>query len=107
LPGLDATPEPHDLVCCIDVLEHIEPECLEDVLDDLVRVTLKNLFVNVSTSLAIQILPDGRNAHLIVEPCRWWMEKLWDRFGLISLTIGTKGFQALFGAVNHKGNGTS
>ena len=35
-PALEA-----DLVCCIDVLEHIEPELLDNMLLDLARVTKK------------------------------------------------------------------
>lgn len=72
LPGLDEPPEPHDLVICTDVLEHIEADCVEDVLDDLQRVTRKNLFIEVCTAPAHQILPDGRNAHLTIENARWW-----------------------------------
>lgn len=106
IPGLEDAPVPHDFVVCTDVLEHIEPDCLDDVLDDLQRVTRKNLFVEVSTQKAIQKLPDGRNAHLIVEPCRWWLNKLWDRFELISMSTAGTNFQALFGALNPKGNGT-
>ena len=33
-------PMPADLVCCIDVLEHIEPEKLENVLLELSKITL-------------------------------------------------------------------
>lgn len=33
-------PRSADLVCCIDVLEHIEPERLENVLIDLAKITL-------------------------------------------------------------------
>ena len=33
-------PQPADLVCCIDVLEHIEPEKLENVLLELSKITL-------------------------------------------------------------------
>ena len=34
-------PKSGDLVCCIDVLEHIEEEFLENVLDDLKKITIK------------------------------------------------------------------
>jgi hypothetical protein len=81
--GLDAAPEPADLVVCTDVLEHIEPECLEDVLDDLQRVTKGFGFFNIATRPAVKTLADGRNAHLIVEKARWWLEHLWDRFDIV------------------------
>ena len=105
LPGLDIPPEPHDLVVCTDVLEHIEPDCLEAVLDDLQRVTRIVLFAQVATSPAIQILPDGRNAHLIVEPAKWWLRHLWERFDLISCYVDAKSTQFLLHAMTPKGNG--
>ena len=106
LPGLGDPPVPHDLVLCTDVLEHIEPDCLDDVLDDLQRVTRKNLYVEISTAEAIAVLPDGRNAHLIVQPCRWWIDHLWDRFDLITVTAKKINFTALFGAKSPQGNGS-
>ena len=78
VPGLDAPPEPADLVVCTDVLEHIEPACLDEVLIDLRRLTKKVLFVVVSTRKAVKTLADGRNAHLIVEPPSWWLPRLLD-----------------------------
>lgn len=75
-----STPEPADLVICGDVLEHIEPEYLDAVLDDLVRVTKKCLFANIATRPAAKTLPDGRNTHLIQQNLQWWIPKLWDRF---------------------------
>lgn len=83
-PHLAATPDPADLVVCGDVLEHIEPECLDAVMDDLARVTKKCLFATVATRPAVKTLPDGRNAHLIQQPMQWWLPKFWDRF-----TIGS------------------
>lgn len=75
-----ATPEPAELVVCNDVLEHIEPDCLEAVLDDLKRVTLKaGLFV-IATGPAKKTLPDGRNAHLIQQPARWWLPMICERW---------------------------
>jgi len=79
---ISTTPDPADLVVCTDVLEHIEPECLDAVLDDLVRVTKKVLIATVATRPANKTLSDGRNAHLIVEDFKWWLPKFWDRFDI-------------------------
>jgi hypothetical protein len=73
-------PDPADIVACTDVLEHIEPECLEDVLADLRRVTKKMGFFTIATRPAKKFLSDGRNAHLIQQDARWWLEKLWAKF---------------------------
>ena len=71
--GKNELPEPVDLVVCLDVLEHIEPNCLQDVLNDLARVTKKFLFVAISGKLdKMRWLKDGRNAHLIVRDGDWW-----------------------------------
>jgi hypothetical protein len=82
-PLWDATPSPAELVACIDVLEHIEPECLDDVLDDLQRCVLSYGIFTIHTGAAVKVLPDGRNAHLIQEPWEWWQGKLSNRFGII------------------------
>ena len=83
IPGLDSTPEPADIVVCSDVLEHIEPECLDDVLDELKRVTKAWGFCVINTGPAIKFLADGRNAHLIQEPWSWWEQKLSTRFQVV------------------------
>ena len=88
-------PEPADLVVCLDVLEHIEPDCLDDVLDDLKRVTAKAGFFTIATGPAAKILPDGRNAHLIQEPAQWWLPRLTDRFTLQSFQNGHDCFVVL------------
>jgi hypothetical protein len=75
-----AVPHPADIVACTDVLEHIEPECLDDVLADLRRVTKKMGFFTIATRPAKKFLSDGRNAHLIQQDAKWWLEKLWDKF---------------------------
>jgi hypothetical protein len=73
-------PQEADLVACIDVLEHIEPACLDAVLDDLVRIMPRIGFLSVHTGAAVKVLSDGRNAHLIQEPARWWLPRLCERF---------------------------
>lgn len=80
IEGLDAAPEPADIVVCTDVLEHIEPECLAEVLDDLKRVTKRTALLVIANRPAKKILADGRNAHLIQEGAGWWIPKLQKRF---------------------------
>ncbi len=78
-----ALPKPADLVVCTDVLEHVEPEFIGDVLDHLNTLVIKRGFFVISTRQAHKHLPDGRNAHLIVEDARWWLNALWDRFNIV------------------------
>jgi FkbM family methyltransferase len=85
LPGLDAPAAPAELVVCTDVLEHVEPDCVEDVLDDLCRVTLRIALVTVATRPAVKVLADGRNAHLTVRPLAWWRDKFESRFDIIEV----------------------
>lgn len=80
IPKYSDNPMPAELVVCTDVLEHIEPEMLGEVLDDLKRVTRKKGYFIIATRPAKKILADGRNAHLIVENSRWWLNALWDKF---------------------------
>lgn len=72
IPQKNRPADPADLVVCVDVMEHIEPDCLEAVLVDLVRVTRKILFVAISTIPSKRTMADGRNTHLIVEADDWW-----------------------------------
>lgn len=76
IPGKDAAPEPADLVVCNDVLEHIESECIDDVLMDLARCTNVIGFLVVDIFPAVKILPDGRNAHILLASEEWWRRKI-------------------------------
>lgn len=87
--------EPADLVVSIDVLEHIEPELLDNVLDDLAGLTIKWAFLTVHTGPAVKTLSDGRNAHLIQEPPAWWLEKLLSRWDLQTFNRTKQGFNVL------------
>jgi len=72
-----------DMVVCTDVLEHIEPECLDEVLEHIKSLTLRFAFVVVNTNAANKILLDGRNAHLIVQPKEWWLKELKKHFSKV------------------------
>ena len=67
---------PCNFVVCVDVLEHIEPHLIDNVLFDLKRCVLRTAFFTITTRPAYAKLPDGRNAHLIVESAEWWEEKI-------------------------------
>ena len=82
VPEMSSAPIPAEMVCCIDVLEHIEPELLDNVLDHLAALTEAVAFITVHMGPAGKVLPDGRNAHLIQEPMAWWLPKFLERFEL-------------------------
>jgi hypothetical protein len=71
-------------VVCTDVLEHIEPELIDNVLDHLKDLTRKVAFLAIATRPARKNLADGRNAHLIIQPSSWWLAKLFYRFNIVS-----------------------
>jgi len=81
--GKTALPEPCSFVVCIDVLEHIELEYIDNVLDDLKRCTLDKAYFLIDMREASRTLPDGRNAHILIKPFKWWLSKLEDRFNII------------------------
>jgi len=74
---------PCDFVVCIDVLEHIEPACLDDVLQDLHRCMKDKGLFDIAMFQAHCKLADGSQSHLIVEDQHWWKEKLVEYFNIL------------------------
>jgi len=95
IPGFDEAPEPAEFVACLDVLEHIEPDYLDAVLDDLQRVTKSVGLFTVSVMPALKFLPDGRNAHLIVKPVEWWLPNIMSRWEMHTYQLRPDGFTVL------------
>lgn len=92
IPHLAGEPSPMEMVTCIDVLEHIEPELLSNVLDHLQALTLEIGFFTIHTGPALKVLDDGRNAHLTQQPAEWWLPKFMSRFELQSFQKVENGF---------------
>lgn len=92
IPEWSATPQPCECVACIDVLEHIEPDYLPNVLDDLKRLTRKYGVFTVHTGAAAKVLLDGRNAHLTQKPASWWLPLFAQRFEPLALNRTPGGF---------------
>jgi hypothetical protein len=92
MPQWASPPQPCRFVACIDVLEHIEPDLIDNVLDDLKRVTSHVGLFSVDTKPAAKVLSDGRNAHLIQQPPSWWLPKFMERFELVRFNRMPRGF---------------
>ena len=58
-----------------DVLEHVEPNEIDQTLDNLFKIS-NHQYHYIACHLAKKSLTDGRNAHLIVEPSAWWKDKI-------------------------------
>lgn len=85
-PGIaekSALPSPADLVYCTDVLEHVEPDLIDDVLAHLASLVKKVGYFTIGLKEANRVLADGRNAHLIIESPEWWKEKLQQHFTIV------------------------
>ena len=90
--NLTSAPNNSDAIFSSNVLEHIEEEFLENVLDDLKKITIKIGFFTIATGPAKKILADGRNAHLIQKPTNWWLVKICARFEVEHLQKNPGGF---------------
>jgi hypothetical protein len=90
--GKDLLPKPADLIVCTDVLEHIEPQLLDSVLRHIFLLARRGAYFVIATRLARETLPDGRNAHLIVQPPEWWLAKLQRQGWAITRHEQRKGF---------------
>lgn len=97
IPEWSASPQPCRFVACIDVLEHIEPALLDNVLDDLQRVSTGIGVFTVHTGPAMKMLPDGRNAHLIQQPPEWWLARFKARFDVVAVNPMPHGFWVVVG----------
>lgn len=79
VPGKQEPPRPADLVVCTDVLEHVEPEKIAYVLQDLARCVRKLGYITIHMGPARKTYADGRNTHLIQQGRGWW-EKVLAKF---------------------------
>jgi len=65
-----------DVVVSADVFEHIEPQYLDQTLTLICGKIQKAGWFRIACYPAKKHLPDGRNAHLIVQPPEWWRDRI-------------------------------
>jgi hypothetical protein len=68
--------EPADIVTCLDVLEHIEMESIDAVLRDIKALTRRFCYLVIDLQPAVKTLADGRNAHILLAPPEWWVNRI-------------------------------
>ncbi len=83
IPEFSKDPTPADLVVCTDVMEHVEPEFVDEVLDHIKSLSRKAAYFVIAFTESKKFLPDGRNSHICIEPPEWWEEKLLKRFKVV------------------------
>ena len=93
-------PEPADIVACTDVMEHIEPDMLDNVLSHMASKTKKLVFMIICTREAKKQLEDGRNAHLIVKDSKFWFNKINEHFDIISLNKSGEALEIVARKIN-------
>lgn len=67
--------EPIDCVINTDVLEHIPERDIDQFLTAIAEVS-GHVFFNISSVPAVNLLPNGENAHCTVENNGWWRDRL-------------------------------
>ncbi len=71
-----ARPEsPHDVLTCLDVLEHVEINSIDSTIREIATLTGLFCYVVVDLQPAVKRLADGRNAHVLLAPTEWWIAR--------------------------------
>lgn len=78
--GGDKDPGMHDVASCCDVMEHVEVECVDNVLKYVAERTRYAALFTIGLSDATKMLPNGRNAHITLKTAGWWINKLNEYF---------------------------
>ncbi len=76
IPRIDMPPVGiYDVGICTDVMEHIPEDEIDGTLDRMAKVCGDWLFI-IDNKVALQLLPDGSNAHVSQHDADWWAHRL-------------------------------
>lgn len=76
--------QPADILCCLDVLEHVELTSIDSVIQDIKDLTNHFCYIVIDLQPAVKTLSDGRNAHILLAPSDWWVNKFSQQFSSIA-----------------------
>lgn len=100
--GLDTEPTPATIVVCINVLEFILEEDLDDVLEHIASKMKKIGVFVIATTTSVLNFVDEKNAHRTVKPPTWWLNKLSKHFDVQQFAKNPKGREFML-TVNPRG----
>jgi len=96
IPGIDHLEEQRaDFVINTDVLEHVPEADIDDLLADIAALS-GHVFFSISTRPALEVLPDGQNAHCTVWPASRWGQVIRRRFPDVILAHERPGDSCVF-----------
>ena len=75
---------PHDILVCLDVLEHVEIASIDAILQDIKSLTKLFCYVVVDLQPAVKRLSNGSNAHILLAPPEWWISRFSQIFPCIA-----------------------
>lgn len=80
-----------DIVTCFDAFEHIEYQCVPNVIKHLSNYARYMAILFIATEDAIKTLPDGRNAHITQRSPQWWASMLAEKMIVVEVKAGEGG----------------
>lgn len=74
----------YDIITSVDVLEHIGIGEIDYILNEISEFTERFFFFCIDLLPASKKTKDNRNAHFLVAPSDWWIQKIKQQFKIIS-----------------------
>ena len=71
-----------DIITCIEVLEHVDRDSIDETLSQISNLTKKFFFYAIDLIPANKKLSDGRNAHILLAPPDWWIQQITSKFSM-------------------------
>lgn len=79
--GFDMHPKKeYDIVTCFDVLEHIDEREVDKIIEEIFYLAKNFCYIVIDLQPAVKTLADGRNAHILLAPKDWWIQRFAQKF---------------------------
>ena len=86
----------HDMVICVDVMEHVEEKYHDIVLRDISKLSKHHVLLTICPVEAKKVLSDGRNAHICIGGPSYWLPKICKYFEPLQLANCVEGIAGFY-----------